>query len=43
MPTLGLEAMYFVFEEYCYHALTHSAASGCDKPFATSIRGSRAS
>jgi len=22
MPTLGLEAMWFVSEEYCYHALT---------------------
>jgi len=43
MPTLGLEAISFVSEEYCYHALTHSATSGCEKPFATSIRGSRAS
>jgi len=31
MPILGLEPMYFVSEEYNHHALTPSAASGCDK------------
>ena len=31
MLTLGLEAMYIVSEEYCYHALTHSAISGGGK------------
>jgi len=31
MLTLGLEPMYFVSEEYCYRALTRSAASGCGK------------
>jgi hypothetical protein len=29
MLTLGLEPMWFVSEEYCHHALTRTATSGC--------------
>jgi hypothetical protein len=29
MLTLGLEPIQFVSEEYCQHALTRSATSGC--------------
>ena len=31
MLTLGREPIQFVSEEYCHHALTRSATSGCDK------------
>jgi len=31
MLTLGREPIEFVSEEYCHHALTRSATSGCDK------------
>jgi hypothetical protein len=31
MLTLGHETIYFVFEEYCHHALTRSATSGYDR------------
>jgi len=45
VPTLGLELMHFVSEEYSYHVLTRSTTSDYAKnhPFAKSIRGSRAS
>jgi len=31
MLTLGMEPKYIVSEEYCHHALTHLATSGCGK------------
>jgi len=31
MLTLGHEPIYFISEEYCHHALTRSAISGCGK------------
>jgi len=31
MLTLGREPIYFASVEYCHHALTRSATSGCDK------------
>jgi hypothetical protein len=45
MLSVGLEPKQFVSEEYCQDALASSATSGCanNNPFATSIRGSRAS
>jgi len=45
MLTLGLERMWFVSEQYCHHALTRTATSGCGKqpPQHPSVEGDLAS